>query len=201
VEPWRLPCARARALRGVSHPTWSGIPGEGNERCRQGWPAVRLRRQGRGLECGQPARCVGRRGYGRAAQDRPEPIGYRFRQHDRGHSPFDAANIQRRSGGHRHLSEGIALRSAEAAAAARLDRDAVDDLRQPRRARLHAILQRLPSAGRRGSARHLSAARWQSERGRKGHLHAHPHCAHGLEDRRDRRTSTRLHDAGLRPPR
>ena len=66
---------------------------------------------------------------------------------------------------------------------------------------LHAILQRLPSAGRRGSAGRLSAARRKSERSRKGHLHAHPHGADGLEDRRDRRPSTRLHDAGLRSPR
>ena len=64
--------------------------------------------------------------------------------------------LQRRSGGHRHVPEGIALRSAEGSAAARLDRNAIDDLHHPRWARLHAILQRLPSAGRRRRPGRLS---------------------------------------------
>ena len=78
--------------------------------------------------------------------------------------------------------------------------NAIDDLHQPRWAWLHAILQRLPSAGRRRSPGRLSAARQKSDRGRKRRLHSRPHCAHGLEDRLDRRTSTRLYDAGLRSP-
>jgi len=89
---------------------------------------------------------------------------------------------------------------AEGRTAVGLEANAIDDLQQPRRSWLHAILQRLPSAERRRSAGRFPAAGRKSKRGRQRRLHPCPHCADRVEDRLDRRTPARLHDAGLRPP-